>query len=122
MKVLDLACGTGTLALLIKHGFPEIEMVGVDGDRNILQIAQLKSDGANAKIQFDQGLATQLPYDDTSFDRVFSSLFFHHLNASDKQRVFVEAYRVLRPGGQLHIADWGTATNALMRLLFSTLR
>ena len=118
MKVLDLACGTGTLALLIKHRFPNIDITGIDGDEEILRIAQSKADSRNANIQFDCGLATQLPYENSSFDRVFSSLFFHHLNTSDKQRTLVEAYRVLKPGGQLHIADWGKSTNFLMRLLF----
>lgn len=74
MIVLDLASGTGTLALLIKRKFPSVDVVGVDGDSNILQIAQAKSDSANADVKFDQGLATQLPYADSSFDRVFSTI------------------------------------------------
>lgn len=118
MKVLDLACGTGTLALLIRRRFPTIDIVGVDGDGEILRIAQSKADSRNANIQFEQGLATQLPYADSSFDRVFSTLFFHHLVTSDKHRALAEVHRVLRPGGQVHIADWGRPTNVLMRLLF----
>lgn len=118
MSVLDLASGTGTLAIIIKRKFPDVDVVGVDGDPRILQIAQAKADSANVKIEFDQGLATQLPYDDSSYDRVFSTLFFHHLGNSDKTRAFAEIFRVLKPGGQLHVADWGKPTNFLMRLLF----
>lgn len=118
MSVLDLASGTGTLAINIKREFPDIDVVGVDGDAKILQIAQVKADSANVKIEFDQGLATQLPYADSSYDRVFSTLFFHHLGNSDKNRAFAEIFRVLKPGGQLHVADWGKPTNFLMRLMF----
>ncbi|MCR8923404.1 class I SAM-dependent methyltransferase [Dasania sp. GY-MA-18] len=118
MTVLDLASGTGTLAIIIKRKFPDVDVVGVDGDPRILQIAKAKSESANVKIEFDQGLATQLPYADSSYDRVFSTLFFHHLGHSDKARAFAEIFRVLKPGGQLHVADWGKPTNFLMRLLF----
>ena len=99
-----------------------IKPLGVEGDAKILQIAQAKSESANVKIEFDQGLATQLPYADSSYDRVFSTLFFHHLGNSDKTRAFAEIFRVLKPGGQLHVADWGKPTNALMRLLFYSIR
>tara|TARA_R110000823_G_scaffold33348_3_gene93416 strand:+ start:10848 stop:11513 length:666 start_codon:yes stop_codon:yes gene_type:complete len=118
MTVLDLASGTGTLAIIIKRKFPDVDVVGVDGDPRILQIAKAKSESANVKIEFDQGLATQLPYADSSYDRVFSTLFFHHLGHSDKARAFAEIFGVLKPGGQLHVADWGKPTNFLMRLLF----
>ncbi len=118
MSVLDLASGTGALAIMIKRKFPDIDVVGVDGDAKILQIAQDKADSASLKIEFDQGLATQLPYADSSYDRVFSTLFFHHLDNNDKSRAFAEIFRVLKPSGQLHVADWGRPTNFLMRLLF----
>ncbi len=122
MSVLDLASGTGTLAVIIKRKFPDVDVVGVDGDAKILQIAQAKADRANVKIEFDQGLATHLPYADSSYDRVFPTLFFHHLGNSDKTRAFAEIFRVLKPGGQLHVADWGKPTNVLMRLLFYSIR
>ena len=60
MSVLDLASGTGTLAIIIKRKFPSVDVVCVDGDPRILQIAQAKSESANVKIEFDRGLATQL--------------------------------------------------------------
>ena len=112
MNVLDLASGTGTLAILIKKKCPDVDVAGVDGDSKILQIAQAKSDDAGVYIKFDQGLATDLPYPDSSFDRVFSTLFFHHLDQHHKQLALVEVFRVLKIGGQVHIADWGKPTNA----------
>src|SRR5262249_11834213 len=52
------------------------------------------------------------------FDKVMSSLFFHHLQRDAKQRTFAEISRVLKPGGELHVADWGRAANPLMRVAF----
>ena len=51
-----------------------------------------------------------------------SSLFFHHLCWRDKQRTAQELFRVLKPGAELHIADWGRAENALMRGLFLSIQ
>ena len=73
---------------------------------------------AGTAISFDEGLSYELPYPDKTFDRVLSSLFFHHLSCEDKLRTAREVYRVLRPGGELHVADWGKAANPLMRALF----
>ena len=58
-------------------------------------------------VPFEEGLSYDLPYPDASFDRVVSSLFFHHLVLADKERTIAEIVRVLRPGGELHVADWG---------------
>jgi SAM-dependent methyltransferase len=52
-------------------------------------------------------MSYELPYDDASFDRVLSSLFFHHLILRDKERTIAEVARVLKAGGELHVADWG---------------
>jgi ubiquinone/menaquinone biosynthesis C-methylase UbiE len=116
MCVLDIACGSGTLALLIKQHYPDVEVIGIDGDRNILEIAKSKSD--KARVQFNQGFATNLPYADEHFDRVFSTLFFHHLSDKDKKVVFSEAYRVLSIDGVLYIADWGKPNSLIMRFTF----
>lgn len=116
--VLDLACGTGTLAIWIKQHQPRAHVRGIDGDPNILAIASRKAKDTQVSIAFDRGMSFRLPYPDASFDRVLSSLFFHHLSWHDKQRTAVELYRVLRPGGQLHVADWGRARGPLLRAAF----
>jgi len=56
------------------------------------------------------------------FDRVVSSLFFHHLTWENKQRTAQELFRILKPGAELHVADWGYPANALMRGLFLSIQ
>lgn len=116
--LLDLACGTGTLAIAVKQAHPVIAVSAVDGDANILQQAKSKAASSNTAIQWHHAMAQQLPFADNSFDTVTSTLFFHHLNARDKRGVLGELQRVLRPGGQLLIADWGATGNSLLRANF----
>ena len=117
-RVLDLGCGTGTLAIEAKRGAPGSEVVGLDGDGEILARARAKAARAGVAVRFDEALADALPYAAASFDRVLSSLFFHHLSPAARQRAFAGIVRVLKPGGELHVADWGAAANPLMRAAF----
>lgn len=121
-SVLDLACGTGTLAVWIKQRVPGAHIVGIDGDPKILLLAKQKAQKSGIDIVFDHGVSTNLPYESASFDRVLSSLFFHHLSHEDKARTVQEVFRVLKPGGEFHVADWGRPQNALMRALFFVVR
>jgi ubiquinone/menaquinone biosynthesis C-methylase UbiE len=116
MRVLDLGSGTGTLTILIKQTHPQSVVTGLDGDPKVLQIAQAKAARAGADINFDYGMAFELPYPDSSIDRVLSSLVMHHLTRYDKQRTMNEVYRVLNPGGELHIVDFGKPRGAYGRL------
>lgn len=116
--VLDVGCGTGTLAIWVKQKVPNATVTGLDVDEKILEIAREKVEKEGFPIRFDRGMSNEMRYEESRFDRVLSSLFFHHLNKKDKQRTFEEIYRVLRPGGELHIADWGKARNVFMRGLF----
>jgi ubiquinone/menaquinone biosynthesis C-methylase UbiE len=114
-RVLDLGCGTGTLTLMIKRKHPEAEVVGIDGDPKIIEIAKKKISKAGVPVGLDVGMAFALPYADRSFDRVVSSLVLHHLTHEDKQRTLREVYRVLRSGGEFHVADWGKPEGRLLR-------
>lgn len=114
-RILDLACGTGTLTIMLKRIAPSAEVVGVDGDANILRIAKAKIKEADADIRVERGMSFDLPFADGTFDHVVSSLFFHHLTREDKLKTLFEISRVLRPGGELHVADWGPPANVLTR-------
>ena len=115
-SVLDLGCGTGTLALLIHEQEPQAGVVGIDGDSKILCMAKKKARHRNVAVRYVQAMSFDLPYEDESFDRVVSSLFFHHLSEKSKGRSLAEARRVLKSDGELHIADWGKPANLLMKL------
>ena len=115
-RVLDVGCGTATLTILLKKAQPEAEVIGLDGDPRIIELARLKAKKASADIALDYGMAFDLPYPDNSFDRVVASLVFHHLTREDRVRTFREIFRVLRPLGELHIVELGKPQNALMYL------
>ena len=116
-RVLDLGSGTGTLAVMAKRREPRCEVTGLDADREILELARRKAARAQLDVRFDQGLADELPYDAESFDRVLSTLFFHHLTGDEKRGTLAEVARVLRPGAELHLADWTAPADPLQALL-----
>jgi ubiquinone/menaquinone biosynthesis C-methylase UbiE len=116
--VLDLACGTGTLAIEIKKASPKAKVSAIDGDGAILAKAEQKAREAGVRIGFQRGLSNELPYDGRSFDVVVSTLFFHHLTDEAKADTAEEVKRVLRLGGRLLIADWGRPQDPLMRMVF----
>jgi cyclopropane fatty-acyl-phospholipid synthase-like methyltransferase len=114
-RILDVGCGTATLTLMIKKTHPEAIVVGVDGDANILRIAKGKAARADLDITLDEAMGFDLPYPTGTFDRVVSSLMFHHLTRTNKIATLREINRVLRTDGELHIADFGQPHNLLMR-------
>jgi len=111
-RVLDIGCGTGSLAALIKRMHPNAGVVGIDPDPAALAVAARKSRRRGFSIEFDRGFADHMPYADASFDRVFSSFMFHHLAADEKSATLREIRRVLKSGGSLHLLDFVRAHGA----------
>jgi ubiquinone/menaquinone biosynthesis C-methylase UbiE len=104
--VLDVGCGTGSLALVAK------ESVGTTGrvcgiDPGLRQIARARHKAARRglSLDFQVGVIEQLPYPDQSFDVVLSTLMMHHLPEELKRQGLLDIARVLRPGGRLLIVD-----------------
>jgi len=115
-RILDIGCGTGTLAVLIKRQHAEVQVVGVDPDPKALARARRKAERAGVSVQFEQGYSEELPHGTASFDRVFSSFMLHHLPVPAKERTLQGVRRVLAPGGLLHVLDFG-AEDRLLALL-----
>ncbi len=120
--ILDLACGTGTLAVAVKKRFPDANVFAFDADKEILHLAQRKSVKASVKIHFEKGFSDNLPFADNTFDRVFSTLAFHHLTHQRKIKTIREIRRVLKPNGEFHLADYGLARNKSQYILGRLIR
>ena len=125
-RILDLGCGTGTLTLMLQRACPEAEIIGLDADRDALRIARAKADAAGTPMSFWEGRAddpSNVPmFKFGSFDKVVSSLLFHHLTTDQKIRAFAHARSLLHSGGRMYVADWGKPSNAIMRLLFHSVQ
>lgn len=121
-RILDLASGTGTFALMLKEIQPRAAIIGLDADPQVLEIAQQKATNKRIDITFQQGLSSDLPFEDDQLDKVFSSLFFHHLTLDMKQKTLEEAFRVLTPGGDIYILDFDRPQNLWTRIAFFSIQ
>lgn len=109
--ILDLAGGTGTLSIGIKRRFPGAKVYDFDVDEEVLQMARRKAESHNVEILFEKGYSHDLPFENETFDRVFSTLSFHHLTHERKIKTLHEISRVLKNDGEFHLADYGLARN-----------
>jgi ubiquinone/menaquinone biosynthesis C-methylase UbiE len=105
-RVLEIGCGTGNVTTRVKRAAPGADVVGTDPDPLALARAQRKAHGMT-DIRFERAYAQELPFADGEFDRALSSMMLHHLDDEVKAAAAAEIYRVLRPGGALHIVDVG---------------
>jgi ubiquinone/menaquinone biosynthesis C-methylase UbiE len=118
--VLEIGCGTGSLTLRLAQALPSSSITGLDPDSEVLARARAKDPGR--RIEWREGTALGMPAAEHAFDRVVASLVLHHLRTADKRVALAEAYRVLRPGGSLHVADWGAPQDLAMQGAFLVLR
>jgi ubiquinone/menaquinone biosynthesis C-methylase UbiE len=120
--VLDVGCGTGTLAGQLAEADPSVEVLGIDGDEEVLAIARAKVARFGERVRFSKSLAGNLPIEDASVEVVIASLLLHHLSPVAKLEALREAHRVLIPTGRLVVADWGQPQDPLTRAGFFMLR
>lgn len=120
--VLDVGCGTGTLARQLAQADPALRIVGVDGDEDVLARARAKATRYGERARFTHGLAGELPLEDASVDVAIASLLLHHLAPAAKLQALSEIRRVLVSDGRLLIADWGEPHDPAMRAAFFSLQ
>lgn len=104
-QIVEIGCGTGNLLLALARRRFDVQMTGIDPDPAALRRARRKADRAKLQIRFDRAYAGELPFADTSVDRILSAFMLHHLDEEERGRATAEIRRVLRPGGQLHVVD-----------------
>lgn len=106
-SVLDIGCGTGTLAIAAKQRVGAAGRVhGVDASPEMLARAGRKARRAGAEVVFQNGIVEALPFPDSQFDAVLSTVMLHHLGRKARQQCAHEVRRVLKPGGRVLAVDF----------------
>jgi len=117
-SVLDVGCGTGSLALAAKRRVGDTGSVsGVDASLDMIALATRKATRAGAAVTFRVGTAERLPYADASLDAVMATLMLHHLPVPLRRDFAREARRVLRPGGRILTVDFSAPSAGLLARL-----
>jgi ubiquinone/menaquinone biosynthesis C-methylase UbiE len=118
--VVDVGCGTGTLALLLRRAAPEARIVGVDPDPEVIAIARRKAERDGLRIEWRQAMgdAAVGAVGAGSASIVVSSLVLHQCSMPMKRAILATMHALLRPGGRLVIGDFGLQRTWLMRLAF----
>lgn len=106
LHIADIGCGTGMLMYEAGKCYPELEMTGIDPDPGMLRRAKRRTSRLENRVSLIRGFSTQIDLPDQSVDTCFSTLTFHHLSQTQKQKTATEIYRVLKSGGQLVVADF----------------
>lgn len=107
-SVLDVGCGTGTLAIVVRRRVGATGNVcGIDASEEMIARSREKGRRAGIEIDFQNGLIETLPFPDGRFDVVLSTLMLHHLPRRLRRHGVGEMCRVLKPEGRLLVVDFG---------------
>ena len=104
-RVMDVACGTGIVARLAAEIVGRSgQVVGVDLNSGMLEIARAQTPTAGARVEWREGDVNDLPYDDATFDALLCQQGFQFF--PDKSKAIHEMHRVLAPSGRLGLSVW----------------
>ncbi len=118
-RILDVGCGTGSLAIRLKKAAPAVEVIGIDPDPIVIARARQKSEKAGVSINWRNGFLTPATCEEIGpVSKVVSSLVLHQTPLGEKNNILSAIRAVLQPGGTLYIADYGLQRTLLMRFLF----
>jgi ubiquinone/menaquinone biosynthesis C-methylase UbiE len=118
-NVLDVGCGTGTLAIALGSKVAPGEVHGIDASPEMIEVADEKAAKVDSDIDFQIALIEAIPFPDASFDLVTSSLMLHHLPDDLKCTGLAEIRRVLKPGGRFLAMDLATESHSPLGHLLS---
>lgn len=116
--ILDVGCGTGTFAIMIKRIAPVARIIGLDPDGAILKRAADKARRAGVAIELRQGFARDAANIGGFVDKIVSSLVFHQMPLRDKRAGLAAMFAAARVGGEIHIADYAYQPDKAMRRAF----
>lgn len=118
-RILDVGCGTGSLASRMKLLCPTVDIHGIDPDQEILARAQAKAAKNSVSISFHQSFLTPEKVTELgAFSKVVSSLVLHQTPLQEKRNILRSITELLQPGGRVCIADYGLQRTTLMKTLF----
>ncbi|MCX5197891.1 class I SAM-dependent methyltransferase [Streptomyces sp. NBC_00249] len=122
--IVDVGCGTGSLAVLLSRIEPAARVTGIDPDPAVLEAARLKAGAAGVAPRWLKGTGDEVAWllGAGTADTVVSSLVLHQCPLAMKRAVLASAAEVLRPGGRLVLVDYGLQRTRRMRLAFRTVQ
>ncbi len=116
-RILDVGCGTGSLAIQIKQAEPGAHVVGLDPDPEARRIAAAKAETAGVEIEWHSGFARDAA-NVGQFDKVVSSLVFHQVPVAEKRAGLEAMFTATKPAGRVLVVDYAEQRSWLMRQAF----
>ena len=117
-SILDVGCGTGSLAIAVTAVQPRCDYRGIDPDVSAVAIARVKAARAGSTAHFEVGLLSTRPADVAIVDTIVCSLVLHQVPLHEKCRLLTTMLGWLKPRGALFIADYGAQPTLRLRLAF----
>lgn len=118
MRVLELGSRDGTIAIELAKAEPAASVVALEPDESSLVEARKRGEAEGVFIEWVGTLPTSAGFLESSFDRILSVRFFHRLDPALKWETLDRLRALLKPGGELHLVDWGKPENFAYRVGF----